>query len=46
MRADPRARDGRAVVARLGGGPGRPPPGDPDADEGPRRASAKKIGYV
>jgi tetratricopeptide (TPR) repeat protein len=46
LRADPRFRDVRDVVARLGGGPGRPPPGDPDAEDGPRRASAKKIGYV
>jgi tetratricopeptide (TPR) repeat protein len=46
LRADPRYRDAQAMVARLGGGPGRPP-----ADEaGPRPASNngpnKNVGFV
>jgi tetratricopeptide (TPR) repeat protein len=47
LRADPRFRDARERAERLGGGPGRPPAGDPDVQaEPPKRPAARKIGYV
>ncbi|MFL5270743.1 MAG: tetratricopeptide repeat protein, partial [Anaeromyxobacteraceae bacterium] len=52
LKVDPRFRDAKAFVARLGGGPGRPPPGDeppaPPRPQGgpPDRGPKKNIGYV
>ena len=46
-RADPRFRDARAIAARLGGGPGRPPPGRSGRARPTRRAGARaNIGFV
>jgi hypothetical protein len=52
LKVDPRFRDAKAFVERLGGGPGRPPPGDeppapPRPPGGPSdRGPKKNIGYV
>jgi tetratricopeptide (TPR) repeat protein len=52
LKVDPRFRDAKAFVARLGGGPGRPPPGDDPAARpaaaapAPDRGPKKNIGYV
>jgi tetratricopeptide (TPR) repeat protein len=46
LRVDPRFRDAGEIAARLGGGAGRPPPGDPDERPDEPRRAASNIGYV
>ena len=44
LKADPGYRDAKAIVARLGGGPGRPPAGTSARPQGETPAAASRNG--